>query len=330
MSSIDFKKEFSALYSAQEGVIERVETVYTGYLMVDGRGDANNNKAFNQAIDALFAVAHAAKFAIKNGQLGVDFSIMPLEALWWVDHSDAKRRKQSKYCWRLMVMQPEYVSEMLVEQCIEQVKKKKKLPILDRMRFDYMEEICAIQTLGKGVFDTRSHTAQNLRHYIEYCQMETVGCRHEVYLSDVRRGGVDRWKTIIRQGVAAFTDIEPPPPLVIEPPEAPPSHNSSVKDPAGNNTESPEVLVETEENAVVVDVAANQEPVVKRPRQKKTTKPRTVRKKPAETPSQEAHTITDPATDAHTVSDNAEVIPLIVSIPGDANVPASLPIEKPE
>ena len=215
MSNIDFKKEFSELYAAEEGVVERVETVYTGYIMLDGRGDANNNKAFGQAIDALFAVAHAAKVAIKNGQLGVDFSVMPLEALWWIDNTDTKRRKQSKYCWRLMVMQPEYVSEVLIEQCIEQVKKKKKLPILDRMRFDYMEESYAVQTLGKGVFDNRGLAIQNLRQYIEHCEMEPVGHRHEVYLSDVRRGGVDKWKTIIRQNVTAFTDIEPPPPVTI-------------------------------------------------------------------------------------------------------------------
>lgn len=49
--------------------------------MVDGHGDPNTGE-YRGAIEALFPVAYALKFASK-ASLGKDYVVMPLEALWW-------------------------------------------------------------------------------------------------------------------------------------------------------------------------------------------------------------------------------------------------------
>lgn len=55
------------------------------FLMIDGQGDPNTSPSYGEAIEALFAVAYAIKFMIKKGPTAVDYGVMPLEGLWWVD-----------------------------------------------------------------------------------------------------------------------------------------------------------------------------------------------------------------------------------------------------
>lgn len=53
------------------------------YLMVDGAGDPNHSQEFSAAVEALFSFSYAVKFLVKKGALAIDYSVMPLEALWW-------------------------------------------------------------------------------------------------------------------------------------------------------------------------------------------------------------------------------------------------------
>ncbi len=288
---IDFRDEFDALYTAQERVVARVETEYTGYLMIDGRGEANNNKAFAQAIEVLLGLSQSIKHAIKNGPLGVEYSVMPLEAQWWID-DDPRRRKQSKYCWTLMVMQPEYVSGVLVEHAIEQAKRKKKLPIYDRVRFEYREETCAIQTMGRGVFDQRGPATQLISRYLDACKIEGHGARHEVYLNDPRRGGFDKWKTILRLPVVSFGDIEPPLEFTSPPEPEPaevreraPAAHAEVQ--ARTDVDSEVITEPSQEGEVVVDLAPAppKRRAPRKPQQRSPRKPRAKAAAPAATDS---------------------------------------------
>ena len=48
-------------------------------------GDPNTSQGFSDAIEALFGVSYTLKFMIKNGDLEIDYGVMPLEGLWWAD-----------------------------------------------------------------------------------------------------------------------------------------------------------------------------------------------------------------------------------------------------
>lgn len=80
-TKIDYKRELRELFAAapEPALLDVPELAFA---MVDGHGDPNTAAEYAEAVEALYAVAYAAKFAVKRGG-GVDYGVMPLEGLWW-------------------------------------------------------------------------------------------------------------------------------------------------------------------------------------------------------------------------------------------------------
>ncbi len=55
MQKIDFKKTLKHLYLPSAGKAVLVDIPSMNYLMVDGAGDPNTEKSYQQAVEALFA-----------------------------------------------------------------------------------------------------------------------------------------------------------------------------------------------------------------------------------------------------------------------------------
>lgn len=85
MKKIDFKQELKYLYTASSRDVSVVDVPAMSFLMLDGEGDPNTSQAYRDAIEALFSVSYAAKFLVKRGKIAIDYGVMPLEGLWWVD-----------------------------------------------------------------------------------------------------------------------------------------------------------------------------------------------------------------------------------------------------
>ena len=81
--------EIDALYKVRKGKVEFVNVPEFGFVMVDG-GGAPDDKAFADAIQALYSVSYGAHFALKKTQ-GEAPRVMALEALWWVEGSNSAR-----------------------------------------------------------------------------------------------------------------------------------------------------------------------------------------------------------------------------------------------
>ena len=85
MAKIDYKKEFKHLYHSSAKEVAVVDVPPMNFLMLDGEGDPNTAQAFQDAVEALYSLAYTLKFMIKKGTVGIDYGVMPLEGLWWVD-----------------------------------------------------------------------------------------------------------------------------------------------------------------------------------------------------------------------------------------------------
>lgn len=96
-------------------------------------------------------------------------------------------------------MQPELITRALVEQAIEQVKIKKSLPAVEKLRYEAFNEGLAAQTLHVGPFTEEGPTVERVHTFIRENGGELTGKHHEIYLSDIRRAAPENWKTIIRQ-----------------------------------------------------------------------------------------------------------------------------------
>jgi len=203
MEKINYKKQLQHLYKPSAKNVEVVEVPQMNFLMVDGEGDPNHSKAFSDAVEALFPIAYMLKFMVKKGETAVDYSVLPLEALWWADDMSAFRTgNKDAWKWTLMIMQPEFISAAMVEKALENVKKKKRPVALPLVRFEPFKEGKAAQIIHIGPFSEEGPTIEKVHNFIEKSGRRRVGKHHEIYLSDIRRAAPEKWKTIVRQPLA--------------------------------------------------------------------------------------------------------------------------------
>ena len=199
MPKRDLKREYRELYSASAKRITEVNVPPFSYLMIDGTGDPNGSLAYTQAVEALFTVSYKAKFASKNSDNAIDYSVMPLEGLWWADDwSTFLTDDRTHWKWTMMIMQPDFLSEDFIRSIITEVSKKKDLPALEGIRFENFDEGHCAQILHLGPFSEEGPTIEKLHCFID-TNSDRTGKHHEIYLSDIRRAVPSRWKTIIRQ-----------------------------------------------------------------------------------------------------------------------------------
>lgn len=117
MDKIDFKKRDRALYLPPAGRFVTVDVPPLPYLMVDGHGDPNTAPAYVQAVQWLYAVSYALKFALKSG--GQDYVVPPLEALWTAeDPSSFVARRKDEWRWTVMIRTPDGISPAQLEAAI--------------------------------------------------------------------------------------------------------------------------------------------------------------------------------------------------------------------
>lgn len=200
MKKIDFKKKLKHLYSPSSKEVSVVNVPRMNFLMIDGKGDPNTTLEYKQAVEALYAVAYNLKFKIKKGTTQIDYGVLPLEGLWWVDDmTEFDVNHKEDWQWTAMIMQPEYISENLFKTTLEEVARKKELTALSKMRFEDFEEGKAAQILHIGAFSEEGPTIEKVHRFITDQGYQLTGKHHEVYLSDIRKAAPEKWKTIVRQ-----------------------------------------------------------------------------------------------------------------------------------
>ena len=209
MSKVDFKKELKHLYRPSTKKFEVVEVPEMQFLMVDGHGDPNTAQEYRDAIEALYAVAYALKFASKQ-ELGRDYVVPPLEGLWWAQDMDAfVTGNKDAWDWTMMVLQPEWITPEMLAAAIEQTAKKKDLTAMDKLRLETYHEGLAVQIMHVGPYDAEWPTIARMHAFIAENGYEPAGKHHEIYVSDPRRTAPEKMKTVVRQPITAGdTDSE--------------------------------------------------------------------------------------------------------------------------
>ncbi|WP_257457137.1 GyrI-like domain-containing protein [Archangium lipolyticum] len=205
MDKYDIKKAHRELYAPPSKEFTVVEVPELRYLAVDGRGDPNTSAAYANAVEALYGVAYALKFASKS-TLGRDFVVGPLEGLWRADDPSVfVTRHKEGWEWTMMISQPDWLTEEMVEAAIDAVARKRgENAALGKLRLFSLAEGTCVQILHIGSYDDETPTLERLHHrYLPDNGLAFNGDHHEIYLSDARRTAPARLKTILRQPVKA-------------------------------------------------------------------------------------------------------------------------------
>lgn len=204
MDKVDFKKALQHLYNPSSQDFSVVEVPEMQFLMVDGHGDPNTEPAYQEAMEALYGVAYKLKFMSKQ-QLEKDYTVPPLEGLWWAADMETFtiRRDKSTWDWTMMIMQPEWITPEMFAQAVAEVQKSKALPALSKMRLERYAEGLSLQIMHIGPYDDEAPTLERLhREFIPQNGYVEAGKHHEIYLGDPRKTAPEKLKTVLRQPVA--------------------------------------------------------------------------------------------------------------------------------
>ena len=202
MEKLDFKKLVKGFYNPPKDSPEIVEVPELQYLMIDGTGDPNA-LLFQQAVEALYSVAYTLKFSRKKQGLEPDYSMGPLQGLWWMgDNTSFDGNQRVAWQWTCMLWLPDFISNEEVEQTVEIVKIKKPNPLLTALRIEKLKEGKVAQIMYFGAYADEAPTIMNLHAYITGGGYSLRGKHHEIYLGDPRRLAPEKLKTIIRQPIA--------------------------------------------------------------------------------------------------------------------------------
>lgn len=199
----DLKREIGT-YRARRGTFSVVEVPPLAYLAVDGQGDPNTSAAYRDALAALYPVAYKVKFLSKT-ELDRDYTVMPLEALWWSADLAAftTARDRSRWEWTLLTLVPGWITAEHLEAARSAAAAKAAGPALEGVRLAHLEEGLCVQTLHVGAYDDEGPVLAELHErFIPDQALRMTGHHHEIYLNDARRTPPEKLRTILRQPVA--------------------------------------------------------------------------------------------------------------------------------
>jgi hypothetical protein len=177
------------------------------FLVVDGRGDPEGG-VFQEALQALYGAAYTLKFSVKGRDPSLDWKVMPLEALWWVqgvEHLGLQAVYESRkedWEWRAMIAQPDYVTGAMLDAAREElVRKKRDVPRSADVHLERIDEGRCAQVMHVGPYAAERPTIEALHAFIAAQGMCISGRHHEIYLGDPRRTAPEKLRTVIRYAV---------------------------------------------------------------------------------------------------------------------------------
>src|SRR5512147_1440874 len=130
MKTLDLKKQFKYLYQPPAKKIECVQVPNLQFAMIEGAiekgSEPGKSPTFAKATEALYSLSYTLKFTFKKRKTNaIDYPVMALEGLWWVEDGKFDIFRKDNWFYTLMIMQPEIITAAVFEEAREQVRRKK-------------------------------------------------------------------------------------------------------------------------------------------------------------------------------------------------------------
>jgi hypothetical protein len=176
-----------------------------GFFTIEGRGNPND-EFFGEYIQVLYSLSYAVKMSPKQGSAPegyFEYSVYPLEGVW--DISDEAKKisngvfDKNTLVFKLMIRQPDFVTEEYAAGIIKHTMNKKPHPLLGKVKFERIEEGRCVQMLHIGPYDNEPESFRKMEEFTVKNGFERVSKIHrEVYLSDPRRTAAEKLRTVLR------------------------------------------------------------------------------------------------------------------------------------
>lgn len=206
MEKLDLKKQYKHLYNPSAKTPEIIEVPRLMFARIDGEIEPGcapgTSPAFAAAISALYGISYTLKFMLKKRPKNpIDYPVMALEAFWWTADGAYDLSQPSGWRWTAQIMQPEIITPELWAQGLEQLRKKRAEPAIERMRFEAYEEGLSVQMMHIGPYKDEPATVAKMDAYQEVNGYRFRGPHHEIYLSDPMRSAPEKMKTVLRHAI---------------------------------------------------------------------------------------------------------------------------------
>ena len=209
MKILDLKKDLKYLYQPSAKKVEILKVPKLQFAMIDGAiekgSEPGKSPLFAEATQALYSISYTLKFMLKKHKTNaIDYPVMALEGLWWVEDGMFDITIKDNWFYTLMILQPEVITKDIFAEGLEQVRKKKgDLPAISKLRLAKFEEGLCMQVMHIGPYATEPATIERMRAFAsENGYRDRVGPlngkHHEIYLGDPRKADPAKLKTVLR------------------------------------------------------------------------------------------------------------------------------------
>ncbi|MFA5523401.1 MAG: GyrI-like domain-containing protein [Tissierellales bacterium] len=204
----EWRKQEKSLYIPKEKP-ELITVPEQKFLMIKGEGNPNSEE-FAEKIGVLYSLAYAIRMMPKQGYTPegyFEYTVYPLEGVWDLTEEGRKLEKLNKdeLLYTIMIRQPDFVTEEVVERAFGNVRKKKPHPLLDKVTFGTMEDGLSVQILHVGPYDDEPQSFEMMKEFINNNNLEIATLIHrEIYLSDARKVEPAKMKTVLRYRVKSI------------------------------------------------------------------------------------------------------------------------------
>lgn len=198
----EWKKQEKDLYMPKQKP-ELVTVPEQKFFMLKGKGNPNNNE-FSEKIGVLYSLSYAIRMMPRQGYTPegyFEYTVYPLEGVWDLTEEGKKldALNKNELLYTIMIRQPDFVTEEVVERAFENVRKKKPHPLLDDVVFGTIKDGLSVQMLHVGSYDNEPQSFELMKEFIINNNLERATLQHrEIYLSDARKVEPAKLKTVLR------------------------------------------------------------------------------------------------------------------------------------
>ncbi len=211
METLDLKKTLKAYYQPSAKQPEIIQVPRFQFAMLDGAIEPGvmpgDSPAFQEAVAALYGIAYTLKFMLKQRKDDpIDYPVMALEGLWWVEDGLFDIRVADNWKWTVMILQPEVVTAEVFAEGLAQLRKKRgDQPAIARLRLDHYEEGLCVQYMHIGPYSTEPANVDRMYAFAAaqgyHSHLGSGGKHHEIYLGDPRKAAPEKMKTVLRHPI---------------------------------------------------------------------------------------------------------------------------------
>ena len=192
----EWKKHEKELYAPKE-IPQLISVPKQKFFMIKGKGNPNDED-FSERIGILYSLSYAVRMMPKKGFVPegyFEYTVYPLEGVWEAGDTSDK----STFSYTIMIRQPDFVTEEVVNKAFEIANVKKPNPLLKEAYYGEIEEGLSVQVLHIGDYDDEPKSFEKMIKFMNENNLEKIGETHrEIYLSDARKVERNKLKTILR------------------------------------------------------------------------------------------------------------------------------------